>query len=60
MTGPVNSVLGIEPAQSIGKFMGDPPRRYESAKGPSKMEGCIFEIDEKTGRCLKAEGIRLT
>ncbi len=60
MTGPVNSVLGIEPSQSIGKFMGDPPRRYESAKGPCKMEGCIFEIDETTGRCLKAEGIRLT
>ncbi len=60
MTGAVHSVLGIEPEQSIGKFMGDPPRRYESAKGPVKLEGCIFEIDPETGRCLRAEGIRLT
>ena len=60
MTGAVNSVLGIDPEQSIGKFMGDPPRRYEAAKGPTKLEGCIFEIDPDTGRCRRAEGIRLT
>ena len=60
MTGAVHSVLGIDPEQSIGKFMGDPPRRYEAAKGPAKLEGCIFEIDPETGRCLSAEGIRLT
>ena len=59
LTGPINSVLGIDPMQSIGKFMGDPPRRYESAKGPCMMEGCIFEIDPETGKCLKAEAIRL-
>lgn len=60
MTGSIHSVLGIDPQQSIGKFMGDPPRRYESGKNPAKLEGCIFEIDTDTGRCLKAEGIRLT
>lgn len=59
MTGPMDSVLGIDPEQSIGKFMGDPPRRYESAKGPSAMEGCIFEINPETGRCLRAEAVRL-
>lgn len=60
MTGAVNSVLGIDTEQSIGKFMGDPPRRYESAKGPVKLEGCIFEIDPENGRCLRAESVRLT
>ena len=57
MTGPVNSVIGIDPEQSIGKFMGDPPQRYNSAKGPCKMEGCIFEIDNESGKCLNAESI---
>ena len=60
MTGAANSVLGIDPEQSIGKFFGDPPRRYESAKGPAKLEGCIFEIEPETGRCLRAESVRLT
>lgn len=59
MTGAVNSVIGIDPEQSVGKFMGDPPRRYDSPSGPAKLEGCIFEIDPETGRCLSAEAIRL-
>ena len=59
MTGPANSVLGIDIEQSIGKFMGDPPQRYNSAKGPCKLEGCVFEIDQETGKCLKAEAVRL-
>ena len=60
MTGAIQSVLGIDPQQSIGKFMGDPPRRYEAGKGPAKMEGCLFTIDPDTGKCLQAEAIRLT
>ena len=59
MTGSIHSVLGIDPRQSIGKFMGDPPRRYESGKGPCKMEGCIFTINPDTGRCLNAEAVRI-
>ena len=60
MTGAAESVLGIDPAQSIGKFMGDPPQRYNAASGPSKLEGCLFEIDTETGRCVRAEGVRLS
>ena len=60
MTGPIDSVLGIEISQSIGKFMGDLPERYRSPKGDCKMEGCIFEIDDQTGACLGAEAIRIS
>ncbi|MBQ1235423.1 MAG: TIGR00282 family metallophosphoesterase [Oscillospiraceae bacterium] len=60
MTGASYSVLGIDVEQSIGKFLGDPPRRYESGKGKGKLEGCIFDIDPETGRCISAEGIRIT
>ena len=59
MTGPIHSVIGVAPEQSIGKFLGDPPRRYDPAGGPSKLEGCVFEIDVDTGKCIKAEHIRL-
>lgn len=59
MTGPVFSVLGIKPEQSIGKFLGDPPCRYDAAPNPSKLEACIFEIDSETGKCLSAEAIRI-
>ena len=59
MTGPAVSVLGISPEQSIRKFLGDPPRRYEQAKGPGKMEGAIFTVDTETGACTAVETVRL-
>ena len=60
MTGPIESVIGIKPEQSIGKFLGDVPRRYECAGGHAKLEGALFTIDETTGRCLEARAVRYT
>ena len=59
MTGPIQSVLGIDPRQSIQRFLGQPPERYNSAKGPAKMECAVFQIDTDTGRCLSAEALRI-
>ena len=59
MTGAVNSVIGIEPEQSIGKFLGDPPRRYEAAIGAAKLEGASFEVDGDTGLCRDVRPVRL-
>lgn len=59
MTGPAVSVLGIDPEQSIGKFLGEPPRRYEQAAGETKMECCVFTVDTDTGKCLEAEAMRI-
>ena len=59
MTGPAESVLGIAPEQSIRKFLGDPPRRYEQAKGPGKLEGAVFSLDTETGACTRVERIRI-
>ena len=58
MTGPFESVIGIKPEQSIGKFLGDVPRRYDCAAGPAKLEGAVFELDTETGACLKVEAVR--
>lgn len=60
MTGPVRSVIGIKPEQSISKFLGNPPQRYESAGGAAKLEGAVFQIDTETGKCVGVEPIRLT
>jgi hypothetical protein len=59
MTGPCRSVIGIQVEQSIGKFLGDPPRRYASASGPCKMECAVFEIEAETGRCVSAQALRV-
>ena len=57
MTGPRESVLGIRPELSIGKFKGDLPERYRWADGPTKLEAVLFTIDSATGKCLKAERV---
>lgn len=59
MTGPGNSILGIDPKQSISRFLGDPPSRYMPAEGPGKLEGAIFTLDTETGRCTNVEALRL-
>ncbi len=61
MTGPVCSILGVRPEQSIARFRGEQPRRaYTAAEGPCKMEGCIFEIDPQEGCCVSVEALRIT
>jgi metallophosphoesterase (TIGR00282 family) len=57
MTGPVNSILGIQPEISINKFLGGLPRRYEAAEGPCKMDCVLFIVDTKTRRCVEVRRV---
>jgi len=57
MTGPVESVLGIRPEQSVETFLGGLPGRYRVAGGPCKMEGAIFTLESETGLCVAVERI---
>lgn len=59
MTGASHSVLGIDVEQSVNRMLGDPPRRYRSGDGDPKIECCQFDIDTETGRCVKAEALRI-
>lgn len=57
MTGPVHSVLGIQPKLSIAKFRGDLTNRYQWADGPTKLEAVLFTIDTETGLCRQVERV---
>ena len=57
MTGPVESVLGIRPEQSVEFFLGGLPGRYQTPDGPCKMQGAIFTLDSATGLCTGVERI---
>ena len=59
MTGPVESVLGIRPEQSVETFLGGLPGRYQTAEGPCKLQGALFTLDGGTGLCTAAERIEL-
>lgn len=46
MTGPVNSVLGIDPQIVLKKFLSKRPVRFEVAAGPVELNGVVLEINE--------------
>ena len=57
MTGPVRSVLGIKPEQSVNLFLGGLPQRFEEAEGPCKLNGVLFAIDTETKKCVSVERV---
>ena len=59
MTGALESVIGMDAKSSISRFLGNPPGKFEVADGPSKLEGAVFSLDIKTGKCLSVEAIRI-
>lgn len=59
MTGPMDSVLGVRPEQSIALFRGELTSRFEAAPGPCWLCGALFTIDTAAGRCVAVEQILL-
>lgn len=60
MTGPVQSVLGINPECIITRLRTHMPTRYEVPESePCSIEGAIFTLDERTGLCMEVERIRV-
>lgn len=59
MTGPWHSILGIKVEQSVRYFLGGLPQHFESPDLPARIEGCLFEIDEISGKCTRIERLRV-
>lgn len=57
MTGPKNSALGVDPAQSIALFRGEVTSRFKPAAGPNWLCGAVFTLDSGTGRCIGVEQV---
>ena len=58
MTGPQHSVLGVSPQAAIEKMRTGLPVRFTNPDGPCVLEGCLFDIDEKTGKTRSCTRIR--
>jgi 2',3'-cyclic-nucleotide 2'-phosphodiesterase len=58
MTGPADSVIGMDKAAVLERFLTQMPHKYEVAKGEVEVQGVVTTIDAKTGRCLHIERIR--
>ena len=57
MTGPIDSVLGVKKDIIINRLKSNDMSKFELANGECMLNGCIFDIDEKTGKTEKIERI---
>lgn len=57
MTGPVHSVIGVRPEQSVAMFRGELTSRFEIAPGPCRLDAAVFTIDLGARRCVRAERV---
>ena len=60
MTGPINSVLGVDIKTVTDRFINGMPVRFSNPDTACRIDGCIFELDEKSGKCISVERIQLT
>ncbi len=57
MTGPINSVLGVKSDIIINRLKNNDFSKFLSADGECMINGCIFEIDTKSGKTISVERI---
>jgi len=52
MTGPYESIIGMERQAVMQKFLDQLPARFEVASGDVRFAGALLEVDPQTGRAL--------
>src|SRR5712691_9918066 len=55
MTGPHDSVIGVEIEAALGKFINGLPARFDTATDNPRLNAVIIDADEQTGRATNIE-----
>ena len=59
MTGPSNSILGMDIKTALIRFVKSLPEKYKVAEGPVELNGAIFDIDDKTNKVKSVYRVHL-
>jgi len=59
MTGPHDSIIGVEIAAALGRFLTALPQKFETATGNARLNAVIVDADEQTGRATGIERLSL-
>jgi 2',3'-cyclic-nucleotide 2'-phosphodiesterase len=59
MTGPHDSVVGVEIEAALGRFLTGLPARFETASGNPRLHAVVVEADERTGLATDIERLSL-
>jgi len=53
MTGPHDSIIGMDKEPSLARFLTGMPVKFEPAAGNARLNGALIEADDKTGRATR-------
>lgn len=59
MTGPADSVIGIDKEQIIERFLLQMPKKFETAKGGGIFSAVVIEINDDTGKATAIQRLML-
>jgi metallophosphoesterase (TIGR00282 family) len=59
LTGPTESIIGVDPQIALQRFLTQMPHRFEPAKGPASLQGAVIRIEPQSGRGLSIERLRI-
>jgi len=59
MTGPYESVIGVESQLVISRFVRGMPIRYHTASEDARLHGVVVELDERSGRAVKIQRLNV-
>lgn len=59
MTGPFDSVIGIEKEAALKRFLTQLPARFTPAKDDVRLNAVLVDVDDQTGRALGIERLQL-
>lgn len=59
MTGPHDSIIGVESQLVISKFLRGMPTRFETATGDARLNGIVVEIDERSGKAVSIQRLQV-
>jgi len=57
MTGPHDSIIGVDIDAALGRFRNAMPAKFETATGNPRLNAVIIEADERTGLALDIERV---
>ncbi len=60
MTGPYDSIIGVEKDAVIQRFLTGMPARFETAKGDPRFAAAVIDADPETGRAKAIDRMLLT
>jgi len=60
MTGPYDSIIGVESQLVITRFIRGLPVRYQTAQHKPQLHGVIVEIDERNGKSIAIQRLQVS